>query len=93
MDSLNLRIIHTHDVEENWKKCTDFIPVAGEVIVYDIDNNYSYERFKIGDGNTKVNELPFTVDNIIEKIFNVQDQVIYADAGRITKYKKEDPVT
>ena len=55
----NVRIIHKHDVEANWLKATSFIPKQGELIVYDIDDNYDYERFKIGDGTTLVNDLPF----------------------------------
>lgn len=33
--------------------------MKGEIIVYDIDDNYAYERMKIGDGETNVNALPF----------------------------------
>jgi hypothetical protein len=45
-----------------------FIPMQGELIVYDKDNNYSYERFKIGDGVTTVVNLPFYLENEIENI-------------------------
>lgn len=86
MSTLNLRIINTHDTEENWNKCTRFIPKAGELIVYDIDSDHTYERFKIGDGVTLINDLPFLVDNVIESIFNINNGTIYADAGRITAY-------
>mgnify|MGYP004629050933 CR=1 FL=1 len=37
--TLQTRIIHKHDTEENWKKATNFIPKQGELIVYDIDSN------------------------------------------------------
>ena len=57
--SFNARIVQKHDTEENWNKATNFIPKQGEIIVYDIDTTYSYERFKIGDGVTNVNNLPF----------------------------------
>ena len=57
------RIIHKHDTEENWIKAVNFIPKQGEIIVYDIDNNYNYERLKVGDGVTNVNTLPFINDN------------------------------
>ena len=87
MQSLNLRLIHTHDTEANWNSHEEFVPKAGEVIVYDLDDMFSYERFKIGDGITKLKDLPFTVENIIETIFNIENNVIYADAGRITNYK------
>jgi hypothetical protein len=56
---LNTRVIHKHDTAENWAKATKFIPKSGEIIVYDIDDNFSYERFKVGDGITLVEELPF----------------------------------
>lgn len=94
MNALNMRIIHTHDIQANWdsEKLATFIPKAGEIIVYDIDANYSYERFKIGDGLRNVKELPFTVENIVEKLFNIQDKIIYADAGRITEYNKNSDV-
>lgn len=55
----NIRVINKHDIEANWIKATGFIPKQGELIVYDIDDNYSYERIKIGDGVHNVNDLPF----------------------------------
>lgn len=58
--TLNTRIIHKHDTAENWGKAENFIPNKGELIVYDIDTDYNYERFKIGDGVTNVNDLPFS---------------------------------
>lgn len=55
------RIIQKHDIEANWNKAVNFVPMRGELIVYDIDDTHLYERFKIGDGVTNVNDLPFTV--------------------------------
>lgn len=57
--NIKSRIIHKHDTAENWAKATSFIPKQGEIIVYDIDANYNYERLKIGDGVQNVNALPF----------------------------------
>ena len=62
------RIIHKHDTKENWIKAVNFIPKQGEIIVYDIDNDYNYERIKIGDGITNVNDLPFILENAISFI-------------------------
>lgn len=59
---LNSRIVHKHDTEENWLKATNFYPKQGEIIVYDKDATYNYERFKIGDGVTLVSSLPFADD-------------------------------
>ena len=53
------RIQLKHDIEENWSKATNFVPKVGEIIIYDIDENNSIARFKIGDGITNVNSLPF----------------------------------
>lgn len=57
--NIQSRVIHKHDIEANWIKAVNFIPQCGEIIVYDIDDNYTYERFKIGDGIQNVNNLPF----------------------------------
>ena len=56
---LNSRMVQKHDIEANWLKATNFTPLQGELIVYDVDENYNYERIKMGDGVTNVNELPF----------------------------------
>ena len=56
---INGRIVLKHDVESNWKLATGFTPMAGEIIIYDVDANYNYERIKIGDGVQNVNALPF----------------------------------
>lgn len=54
------RIQHKHDTEANWQKATNFIPKSSELIVYDPDENYTYHRFKFGDGVQNVNDLPFS---------------------------------
>lgn len=66
--NIESRIVHKHDTESNWSKATTFIPKQGEIIIYDIDSNHSYERFKIGDGITKVNNLPFADANKVDKV-------------------------
>lgn len=62
------RIVQKHDLEANWLKATNFIPKKGEIVVYDIDENYTYERLKIGDGKTVVSNLPFYLQDEIEDI-------------------------
>lgn len=62
--NIKSRIVHKHDVELNWNKAINFIPKQGEIIVYDIDSNHSYERIKIGDGVTNVNNLPFVISTL-----------------------------
>lgn len=70
-NQIKTRIIHKHDTEANWNLATNFIPKQGEIIIYDKDSTYNYERFKIGDGVTVVNDLEFysedaTDDEIID---------------------------
>jgi hypothetical protein len=76
---LNTRIVHKHSVESDWLKATNFIPMAGEIIVYDVDSTHSYERIKIGDGITNVNALPFVGDTLratlVGQIGEVDDKV------------------
>lgn len=57
----NGRIIQKHDSETNWNKATNFIPKAGEIIIYDTDETHTESRIKIGDGTNIVGNLPFFV--------------------------------
>ena len=73
--NIKSRIVHKHDVESNWLLATNFVPKQGEIIVYDKDESYNYERFKIGDGITLVSALPFATDAVLENIFPADPQV------------------
>jgi hypothetical protein len=72
------RIQQKHDIEANWITADEhgFTPMAGELIIYDIESDaegntltlpegrttpYTYERLKIGDGKTTVDKLPFVI--------------------------------
>lgn len=61
--TINSRVIHKHDTESNWQN-TEFVPKKGEVIIYDRDDATPYERVKIGDGVSIVNNLPFLTDGV-----------------------------
>lgn len=71
----NTRITLKHDIEANWVKAKNFIPLAGELIIYDPDTDApqpmtgsnSLPRIKIGDGKTPVNSLSF-VSSLSEDI-------------------------
>ena len=60
MANINTRIKNKHDTEAHWNSATNFIPLDGEIIVYDMDSIYPYPRFKVGDGKTAVSNLPFS---------------------------------
>ena len=57
--TINARMQMKTDTALNWSKAINFIPKKGEIIIYEADSDYGYERMKIGDGSTKVNDLPF----------------------------------
>lgn len=56
MAKYNARVVQKHDTKANWDKATNFIPLPGEIIVYD-----DLDRIKIGDGVTTVVNLPFSI--------------------------------
>lgn len=84
--TIQARIVNMHDVEERWNQAVTFVPRAGELIVYDVDNNHSFPRFKIGDGKTAVVSLPFATDLAIQAFFNAVDGVIRLNGGNIKDY-------
>lgn len=72
------RIQNKHDFEVNWIQASNFVPMKGELIIYDpeVDSSgtilttlpegrttpYTYPRFKIGDGVKYVSDLDFQAD-------------------------------
>ena len=65
-NSFKTRIIHKHDIESNWALAVNFIPKAGELIVYDVDDSHSSPRFKIGNGRDVVTSLPFASGGAVD---------------------------
>lgn len=59
------RIVQKHDTKANWDKATNFIPLKGEMIIYDDLGN-----FKIGDGVNKVGDLEFVVKKTVIKTWS-----------------------
>ena len=57
------RIQLKRDIEANWKKATGFIPLRGEVVIYESDETHTTPRLKVGDGETNINNLPFVETN------------------------------
>ena len=81
---INTRIQHKHDIEANWRKAVNFVPMQGELIIYDDcyfddENNKvvvaDQIRFKIGNGTSTVNELPFSDDSLNAKIEDMKTEL------------------
>lgn len=59
MATVKTRFQQKRDIEANWKKAKNFVPLDGELIIYETDPAHSTPRFKVGDGVTKINDLAF----------------------------------
>lgn len=87
------------DTEEHWNLARNFVPLAGEPIIYTVDENHTAPRMKIGDGQTYVVDLPFLSENTTNKyvvsgtkeywatqrdyIPPLNTVVVYTNAGKI----------
>lgn len=80
------RVVNKHDIEANWIKAVNFIPKAGEIIVYDKDDTHTCPRFKVGDGKTIVSSLPFTTDVLGKTIFE-SDKFTAGEEYDLVKYR------
>jgi hypothetical protein len=60
------------ETAQDWEKAKNFIPKKNQIIIYDgITENGKYielPKIKIGDGETKVNDLPFETSTTISYI-------------------------
>ena len=75
------RITHKHDVQSNWLQAENkFVPLAGELIIYDADGTYTQPRYKIGNGTDLLGNLPF-IDAA-----SVIEELDYTDAPEAGKY-------
>lgn len=64
------------DTFENWNKAKNFIPIENEVIIYtDLDKK------KIGNGKSKLNELPF----IDLEFFSVDGTTLVINSEKIER--------
>ncbi len=81
MPDLNVRIKSKHDTTANWNNAQGFIPLAGEVIIYDDYDRITTEEngitlvkeipaIKIGDGSAYVQDLPFVGDDVRTSILS-----------------------
>jgi hypothetical protein len=84
---MKARVCNLNKTEAEWLKL-NFIPLAGELIIYAPDNKYTYQRIKIGDGIHPLHDLPFVIEAIAETFLTKHQYSEVFDAGRITDYTK-----
>ena len=82
---MKARVSNLFKTEAEWNKL-NFIPMAGEFVIYAPDEYYAYARLKVGDGNTPLVELPFFTDESINAHLSEYKHATISDAGNITAY-------
>lgn len=85
---LKTRIKMKTGTTSEWELATNFVPLKGEIIIYD-DGNGAPPKFKVGDGVTLVGNLPFATTSTIssggsflfqpEEPENAEDGVVWID--------------
>lgn len=81
--TLKTRVKMKHGKESEWALATKFTPLIGEIIVYDVDNNHTSPRFKVGDGLTNVNNLKFVNQDELVKITTLGDELLAVKNGYV----------
>ncbi len=93
MREFNTRIKSKHDTTENWNNASGFIPLPGEIIIYDDykTRTYTTEEYgeqvtktvnipgiKIGTGNGYVQDLGFVDDELRDLIMtHIQNEEVH----------------
>lgn len=77
--TLKARLLMKTDTSENWAKATNFVPKAGEIIIYSDDER----KIKVGDGLTKVSSLKFVNQDELAKITTLGDELLAVKNGYV----------
>lgn len=94
---MKARVSQLHKTEAEWAKLPNFIPLAGEFIIFDSDEHHRYIRLKVGDGvaqadgtikGTKLKDLSFFIDSTIDDHVTTKRANEVIDGGRVSSYKK-----
>jgi len=82
---VDARIRSKHDTTAHWNAARGFVPMAGEIIIYDdyqvktwqveeygeiVTKTENIPGIKIGDGQAYVQDLPFVDKDLREKLMN-----------------------
>lgn len=87
------RVMSKHDTTENWNNAAGFVPLPGEIIIYDDYKTITYEDhgetitknipgIKIGNGNAYVQDLAFIDDGLRDRLMaHIDNQEIHVALG------------
>lgn len=85
--NMRARVSQLHKTEAEWNRLSTFVPISGEFIIFDPDEQHEYARLKIGDGKTLLIDLPFFIDSAIDHHVTKKRLNEIIDAGRVSEYK------
>ena len=87
------RVMSKHDTTEHWNNAVGFVPLPGEIIIYDDYKTVTYEDhgetktkripgIKIGSGNAYVQDLGFVDDELRDRLMeHINNQEIHVTLG------------
>lgn len=78
-ERIEARMQQKHASAQMWEQTPNFVPEAGEIVIYDKDSNDESvikPRIKVGDGITRIQDLKFIVGELY-----VQNEQPPEDAG------------
>ena len=90
------RVMSKHDTTEHWNNAVGFVPLPGEIIIYDDYKTVTYEDhgetitknipgIKIGNGNAYVQDLGFIDDELRDRLMaHIQNQESHVAPGEKT---------
>ena len=67
---LQTRVQNKHDTTANWEKATNFIPLAGEIIIYD-----DTHKIKIGDGESYLKDIKYIDETCTQSISELTNKM------------------
>lgn len=80
------RIILKHDIKSNWDKAENFIPLEGEIIIYDANEDTNNKtKIKIGDGIQRVFDLPYYGEEAISDAEIARICGMHIENGEVTE--------
>lgn len=82
---MKARVSHLHKTAADWEKHNNWVPEAGEFVIYDPDSTIKYARIKVGDGKRKLSDLDFFIDSTALNLMQQAHFFDILDGGRIGK--------
>lgn len=80
---MKAKVIFKHETAEDWAK-SSYVPGKGEIVVYDGETDSEPQRFKLGDGEHIVKDLPFAsidLDIVEQKTVPTCRHLRYSNGG------------